>query len=471
MRAPRDYAPGGVRGTFTQMTRRELLAAACGWTAMVGRAAAWPQHRMPARAAPSQTAQELAGDADVTLRISEIDLELAPRRTVRTLAYNGQVPGPLLRAKRGQRLKIDILNDAPEEDIVHWHGFHIAPEVDGAYEEGTPGVPAKSRRRYVFDAAPAGTRWYHSHTIPMRNLRKATYSGQFGMFVVEDAGDAGAYDLEIPILLHEWEARFSSAGDVEFRSFSINGKMLGAGEPLRVREGQRVLFRILNASATLLHRLALPRHLFHVIALDGNPVPTPKGVSVIELAPGERVDAIVTMNRPGVWVLGELLDVQRTGGLGIVVEYAGAQGPPQWEPAGSVWNYNLFAAHDPLPEPDGRLTMVFRSVGDGHHWTINGKSHPKTDPILVSPNKRYRWTLDNQSGEAHPVHLHRHTFEIVKYDGQPMSGVMKDVVVVPPWKQVEIDVVADHPGVSLFHCHQQFHMDMGFMTIMRYADE
>jgi len=66
------------------------------------------------------------------------------------------------------------------------------------------------------------------------------------------------------------------------------------------------------------------------------------------------------------------------------------------------------------------------------------------------------------------VHLHRHTFEIAKFVGQPMSGVRKDVVVVPAWKQVEIDVVADQPGLALFHCHQQFHMDRGFMTILKY---
>ena len=82
--------------------------------------------------------------------------------------------------------------------------------------------------------------------------------------------------------------------------------------------------------------------------------------------------------------------------------------------------------------------------------------------------RRYRWTLDNQSANDHPIHLHRHTFEVVRVADKPMSGLMKDVVVVPAWKQVEIDVVADQPGLSLFHCHQQFHMDMGFMTLLKY---
>ncbi|MGE3844778.1 MAG: multicopper oxidase domain-containing protein, partial [Vicinamibacterales bacterium] len=107
-------------------------------------------------------------------------------------------------------------------------------------------------------------------------------------------------------------------------------------------------------------------------------------------------------------------------------------------------------------EPDGRLTLAFRAVGDGHHWAINGKSYPKTDDIVVTAGRRYRWTLDNQSADPHPVHLHRHTFELVRFDGRPTSGLMKDVVTVPPWKQVEIDVTANQPGLALFHCHQQF---------------
>jgi FtsP/CotA-like multicopper oxidase with cupredoxin domain len=112
--------------------------------------------------------------------------------------------------------------------------------------------------------------------------------------------------------------------------------------------------------------------------------------------------------------------------------------------------------------------MVFRAK-DGHHWTINGKSFPATEPIVVETGKRYRWLLDNQSADDHPVHLHRHTFEVVRVADRRMSGIWKDVVMVPAWRQVEVDVPALHPGLSLFHCHQQFHMDMGFMAMLRYA--
>jgi len=448
------------------MTRRELLTlgatvlsfGSSGVSRLTGR-----------RAVDGQAST--AADADITLRISEIALDVGPKRTVRTLAYNGQVPGPLLRARAGQRLTVDVVNDAKDRDIIHWHGFHIPSNVDGVYEEGTPPVEGGGRQRYEFIADPAGTRWYHSHDTPGRNLRKGTYTGQFGLFIVDAGDDPGAYDQDVPLLLHEWEPRLSSSGpmDVEYRIGSINGRMLGFGEPIRVRESQRVRFRIVNASATALHRIALPGHTFEVVALDGNTVPTPATARIIDVGPGERVDAVVTMNNPGVWVLGDVNDAQRTSGTGIVIEYAGRQGEPRWAPIGPfAWNLAAFASRGAAPDPDERLSFVFRQRDDGLHWLINGKSHPNVEPIVVEEGHRYRWRLDNQSAHDHPIHLHRHTFDVVRIADTTMSGIRKDVVVVPAWKDAEIDVVANNPGLSLFHCHQQLHMDMGFMAMVRY---
>jgi FtsP/CotA-like multicopper oxidase with cupredoxin domain len=410
--------------------------------------------------------------ADITLRISEITVELAPRHSVKTVAYNGQAPGPLLRAPEGQPLTVDVFNETRDAEIVHWHGLHIPSDVDGSHEEGTPYVPARGRRRYVFTPTPAGTRWYHSHVGAGHDLHKATYTGQFGMLIVEPRSDPGRYDLEIPLLLHEWDPYWDDNGPrtVGYKLYSVNGKMLGAGEPVRVRSGQQVLFRIVNASATLAHRLALPGHRFRVLALDGNPVPVPRSVPILELAPAERIDAVVEMSYPGVWILGAADDQRRAAGMGIVIEYAGATGPPRWASAPtSVWDYTVFGGQRPPVLPDDLVRLVFKEVS-GHRWTINGKSFPKTDPIMVRANRRYRWLFDNQSADPHPVHLHRHAFELIRVADKPASGLMKDVVMVPAWKEVEIDVTTDHPGPTLFHCHQQFHMDFGFMAMMLYKD-
>jgi len=417
---------------------------------------------------------------DATLTIAPLELEIAPGKTVKTLAYNGKVPGPLLRFPEGKPVTIEVQNHTPNPEITHWHGLWIPSEVDGSAEEGTPMIPPGASARYTFTPRPSGTRWYHTHTMAMRNLNRATYTGQFGFFVIDPKNDPGAYDAEVFLALRGWDPYMSTGGDEEgglevaYKYFSINDRALGHGEPIRVKEGQRVLFRILNASATLHHRIALTGHSLQVVALDGFPVPSPQSVEAVELGPAERVDAIVTMNNPGIFVFGEIDDRIRIGGLGVVVEYANRTGGLRWAlPGPWRWDYTRFGAAAPEAPVDGRIPLVFKQKFAGSrwvdHWTVNGKEYPKGKPIRVEAHKRYRLIFDNQSGEAHPVHLHRHGFELKKVADAPTAGVWKDVVVVPPWKTIEADFVADNPGATLFHCHQQMHMDYGFMTMFEYA--
>jgi FtsP/CotA-like multicopper oxidase with cupredoxin domain len=422
--------------------------------------------------------------ADFTLRIAPANIEIAPRKVIRTLAYNGSVPGPLLRMKEGQPVTIEVFNDTGDAEIVHWHGLQIPSAVDGSMEEGTPMIPARSSARYTFTPAPSGTRWYHTHVSAGRNLKRGTYTGQFGFIFIEPRSEPGNYDQEIFLALKEWDPYLSSGGvdedslEVAYDSFSVNGRALGHGEPIRVKEGQRVLLRILNASATVTRRVAAAGHQFHVVAMDGNPVAVPKEVRALELGPAERIDAIVEMNSPGVWILGATDDHDREHGLGTVIEYAGQSGQPRWlAPEGAErWDYTVFGKSEPNAAasqgPSERIPLVFEKKFAGHHWvdkwTINGKSFPKTDPIRVKANGRYRLVFDNRSDEAHPVHLHRHTFELAKIAGVPTSGVYKDVVVVGAKSQTEVDLLANNPGLTLFHCHQQMHMDYGFMALMEY---
>jgi hypothetical protein len=163
-------------------------------------------------------------------------------------------------------------------------------------------------------------------------------------------------------------------------------------------------------------------------------------------------------------------------GLGIIVEYENSSGAPKWvAPAKAEWNYLQFGRVEAKAPADAEsVPLIFKKKFAGNrwvdNWTINGKSYPKTDPILVQSGKRYRLKMDNQSDEAHPVHLHRHSFELINFAGKATSGILKDVVVVPAMSVVEADFVADNPGLTLFHCHQQLHMDYGFMTLVKYVD-
>jgi len=437
-----------------------------------------------------QVQPKAAGKPDHSLRIEPCDLEIAPGVSVKTLAYNGKVPGPLLRLREGVTVNIDVTNGASAADIVHWHGLAIDSLNDGAMEEGSPMIGPGQTHRYTFTPKPAGTRWYHTHAGAYGNLGMGTYTGQFGFLLIEGNQSTPQYDFEVNLAIHHWEPSFvpmvenmraesanmplTSGSDVGYKYATINDRMLGAGEPIRVKKGQRVLMRLLNASATENVVLALPGHRFTVIAMDGNPVPKPTSLEVLSLAVAERVDAIVEMNTPGVWILGSTLEKSRKMGLGIVIEYAGQSGSPVWkDPAPAEWDYTLFAKATTAPKPDESFVLTFRDIGPQKGsqfdtWTINNKSWPDVEPLTVRAGKRYRLVFRNGSGDQHPLHLHRHTFEVTKIGEKRLSGLKKDVINVMPLDTVEVDFVADNPGDTLWHCHQQLHMDYGFMQLIKY---
>jgi FtsP/CotA-like multicopper oxidase with cupredoxin domain len=300
---------------------------------------------------PAVSPSESAG-ADYTLRIETSPVEIAPKRIISITTYNGQFPGPLLRFKEGQQVTVDVFNATDSPEQLHWHGQKIPTDVDGAAEEGTPFIPAHGKRRIVFTPRPAGLRFYHTHNRAGANLAAGQYSGQVGPVYIEPRQEPGRYDREVFLVLKEFEPTFSRGGDmamdflspptrvksleqtgesamkasiakgmahgyeVGYGSFTINGRMLGYGEPIRVKQGERVLFHILNGSATEIRSLALPGHSFQVVALDGNPVPNPAQVPVLWLGTAERISAIVEMNHPGVWIMGDLADDDRRHGMG-----------------------------------------------------------------------------------------------------------------------------------------------------------
>jgi len=425
--------------------------------------------------------------ADYTLRIAPVSLELAPGKTIMTTGYNGKVPGPVLRLREGSPVTINVINDAGYPDIVHWHGLYLPAVQDGAIEEGSPIIPVGQSHLYSFTPKPAGTRWYHSHAMAMTDLTRSTYSGEFGFLIVEPvAGDPGRYDREVLLAARRWEGHWVSMQDlrkgpppnngleVMYHAATLGQRMLGYDEPIRVRQGERILFRLLNASATMDVTLALPGHRFTVIALDGNPVPTPATVEVLKLDVAERADVIVEMNNPGVWVFGSTDDKDRNMGMGLVVEYENRRGEPQWLSPKAAWSYTALALTTPAKTPDETIKLTFEKVPGGrggyNRWTINGKSWPDTNPLFtVQEGKRYRLVMNNNSGDTHPVHTHRHTFEVTKVGDTSISGLMKDTISMPRYSTAEIDFLADDPGPTFFHCHHQDHMDEGFTGLITYT--
>jgi FtsP/CotA-like multicopper oxidase with cupredoxin domain len=462
-----------------------------------------------------QVSEKDGKEADYTLHIQNGLIEIGKNRFVSTTTFNGQFPGPLLRFREGEQTTVEIHNDTDVPEQLHWHGQMVPVDVDGAAEEGTPFVPAHGMRRISFVPRPSGLRFYHTHVRAGDDLNRGQYTGQVGPVYIEPKSNAGRYDREVFLTLKEFEPWFSHGGDmpndflageemkelkergesemaasvkqgkphgfeVNYRTFTINGRMLGHGEPIRVKAGERVLFHILNGSATEIRSLALPGHTFSVVAMDGNPLPKEVRVPVLWLGTAERISAVVEMNHPGVWILGDTADDDRRHGMGIVVEYAGQQGKSQWTaPNKAHWNYAHFGSSaGPAAQPDETFEMTFAkrnaALNGFNQWTINETPYPDTQmmaPALfhVKEGKRYRLRMRNRSDDIHPVHLHRHSFELTRIAGQATSGVMKDVVMVGGFQEAEVDFVANNPGTTLFHCHQQLHMDFGFMCLFEYV--
>lgn len=454
--------------------------------------------------------------ANYTLRIKTSPIEIAKNRIISSTTYNGQFPGPLLRLKEGQQVIVDVHNETDAAEQLHWHGQMLPVDVDGAAEEGTPFIPAHGQRRILFTPKPAGFRFYHTHNRAGSDLYAGQYGGEVGPVYIEPKNEPGNYDREVFLVLKEFEPTFSRGGDmpmnflapaakvkvleekgesamkasiakgmphgyeVGYGSFTINGRMLHHGEPIRVKQGERVLFHVLNGSATEIRSLALPGHSFRVVALDGNPVPNPANVPVLWLGTAERISAVVQMNHPGVWILGDTADDDRRHGMGLVVEYAGRKGKAQWIASPRFhWNYAHFAKRGAsAPAPDETFQMIFEkdnAAEDGfNRWTINGVAYPMANQMApaafhLKQGRRYRIHMQNASDDIHPIHLHRHSFELTSVAGASTAGILKDMVMVGGYQEVAVDFVADNPGLTLFHCHQQLHMDFGFMTLFDYV--
>jgi FtsP/CotA-like multicopper oxidase with cupredoxin domain len=336
--------------------------------------------------------------------------------------------------------------------------------------------------------------------MAMDDLTRAQYGGQHGFLMIDHGAESGRYDQEFFLALHDWNGHLLASDDgamnPSYGLSTINGRILGAGEPLRVREGQRIVLHALNSSPTEVHWIALSGHSLTVIALDGNPAPVAQTVPMLRLGPGERVCAAVEMSNPGVWILGEVRRHIQAAGLGLIVEYANQAGRPQWQqPLDLIWSYEQFAAPAGADERSADaptdspivIPLVFESKFRGHGsteaWTINGKSYPDTGVAPLHAGKRYRLQFINKSIDDHPLHLHRRSFELrslgVALAGTPpaarspaprsLRGIIKDVLLVDAPTQAEVDFTADQPGAALFHCPQQNHMDLGFMMLFHYA--
>jgi FtsP/CotA-like multicopper oxidase with cupredoxin domain/plastocyanin len=294
----------------------------------------------------SETRQALSDQSEPQTRefelvAEELDWEIMPGVVTRAWGYNGQTPGPELRVREGDTVRVTLRNRLPVPTTIHWHGIHLRPEMDGPAGLNQAAVAPGDTFVYEFIATPGGTRWYHSHADPALQVPM----GLYGPLIVEPRVPVRsyAYDREYTLILGEWDIELTPevaagqaergprdkqlrGGELGSDMFLLNGHAHGAIPPVRVKEGERVLLRLINAGH-LAHPVHLHGHSFKIVATDGNPVP--EGMEwtkdTVLIGPAERYDLEVVANNPGVWMLHCHIEHHMANGMMTVMAYEGHQ--------------------------------------------------------------------------------------------------------------------------------------------------
>jgi FtsP/CotA-like multicopper oxidase with cupredoxin domain len=261
---------------------------------------------------------------------------------------------------------------------------------------------------------------------------------------------------------------------------TINGKAYPATVPLTVRQGERVRLRFINASAEHTHVMRLAGHRVQVTHTDGNPLLYPVEVDAVPIAPSERYDVLFVAERPGVWFLTCAGPGHADAGERVLLVCEGNEGekpaaPVPEAPDLRLWHYRLGHSRETRPHATGQAKTLTLTLSGGmmgsDAWTINGKQYPRTEPIHLRQGERLRVQLRNHSMEAHPMHLHGQSFQVLAINGQSLAHpLVKDSVDVEAHMgAVEIAFTATNPGDWFFHCHKPMHMEGGMITLVTIA--
>ncbi len=441
----------------------------------------------------------------VKLSPGRAEIDLGGTRAA-TFAYGDAVPGPLIRANVGDELAVTVKNRLNHSASIHWHGIALRNDMDGA-SPASPDIDAGADFVYRFSVPHPGTYWAHPHT----GLDADT--GLYLPIVVDDPAEPAAYDTEWVVALDDWTDGIGSspqqiydglhrgsmpgmggmpgmrgmhgmggvggstllggdAGDVSYPYYLINGRIPAAPTTFGAKPGQRVRIRIINAGSDTAFRVALAGHRMTVTHTDGFPV-KPTDVDAVLLGMGERYDVLVTVG-DGVFplvALAEGKDALARALLSTGVGTAPGAGyrPPELDR--QVGTVDMFTAATEVDlgsaKPDITLSADLSGGMMSYNWTINGRPFAETEPLTVTQGQRATLTFNNMSMMWHPMHLHGHTFQVLKSGGS--RGPRKDTVIVQPMRRLTVELVADNPGEWMLHCHNTYHQEAGMMTSLNYT--
>jgi|SRR6185437_11122729 len=412
--------------------------------------------------------------------------------------YGGQIPGPEIRVRQGEPVRITVENKLEEDTTVHWHGIRLPNAMDGVPGLTQPPIKPGEKFTYAFTPPDAGTFWYHPHADSLRQLGR----GLAGVLIVEEPKQVPV-DRDILWVLTDWRltedaqiaSGFGNAMDAAMsgrvgNTVTLNGT-ISTNEP--VQAGERVRLRLVNSALARIMALRFGGHRPVVVAIDGQPCEPhePEGGRLL-LGPAMRIDIVLDMHgEPGRRY--RVVDDFYPELTYWLTHLAYEDKPPV---RSRLPKHPLVFPSNPVPEPDlaaaehhelklqggmmggGMMTGMGGMMGMGHGaaWAINGMSmtgdgHAGMTPLLtLKLGRSYVLTMRNETAWWHPMHLHGHSFRVLSRNGSSVPHhEWADTVLVPPKETVDVAFVADNPGDWMLHCHITDHQVSGMMAVLRVA--
>jgi FtsP/CotA-like multicopper oxidase with cupredoxin domain len=436
-------------------------------------------------------------EADLAAMPSTVALRGAGQPPVAAWTYGGSVPGPEIRLRQGERLRVVVHNGLPQPTTVHWHGVRVPNAMDGVPHLTQAPIEPGMRFVYEFDVPDAGTFWYHSHLHSAEQLER----GLYGPLIVDERVPP-RFDRELTWVLDDWRLTregqisetFNNAHDIAHAGrmgnvVTVNGRF---PQDVALQRGERVRLRLINAANARIFSLVFDGHRPQVVAIDGHPVtPHEAAGGRVTLAPAMRCDLLLdAQGEPG-----------RRYAVGDVFNARAAYDLLHFQYAGSVLREQPLDAPvelpaNPLAEPDiaravhheirfeggmmggmhqalldGKPASMMSLLRQGKAWAVNGvvaAGHHMQPMLEMQHGRTCVLSMLNDTRWHHPMHLHGHAFRVIRRNGQPTRHrEWQDTVLMEPLERVDIAFVADNPGDWMLHCHILEHQDGGMMSVLR----
>ncbi len=400
---------------------------------------------------------------------------IVPPYNTSVWTYNGTVPGPVIRIKLGDTLKLTLKNELSQATTVHWHGVRVPNAMDGVPGVTQPPIQPGDSFTYQFTPKDAGTFWFHPHVNAAEQIER----GLHGVLIVEDP-DEPSYSQDLVWVLDDW--LFTNGGEIYSKFvtrhdlahdgrwgnlLTVNGKYQPT---IKVKAGERIRIRMINVANG---RVFMP--LFEplspvVIAVDGMLAKAPFALNHFSIAPGNRVDLDVIIPKVAAGKTFAVQDAFTRNNIDLAfIQVASA------EPVATPSFKSPQAKHFPLWSNALKIPVGHEFILDakrggvyGISWMIDDKVWPEGKAYELQSGKFTRLRINNKSSRLHPMHLHGQFFKVIAKNGEKIEeNFWRDTVLVGPKESVDIGLVPVDKGLWANHCHILEHAESGMMsTIM-----